>query len=191
MPYLLQSQNGALRGKSVLDIACNSGFWSLQCALLGAEVVGFDGRAELIEQANLIRRIVGLSNVEFRVLDYWDMSPQTLGGTFDIVLNLGILYHLPKPLEALESTMRMSRDVVLLDTELWRAEEPVIWMRWEEPYDIRSATRPGMIAYPSKSGLDIMLKHIGAAEWREIPIRTTDMPADYLKQRRASWLIKV
>ena len=48
-----------------------------------------------------------------------------------------------------------------------------------------------MIAYPSKSGLDIMLKHIGAAEWREIPIRTTDMPADYLKHRRASSLIRV
>ena len=132
MPYLLHSQNGALRGKKVLDIACNSGFWSIQCALLGADVVGFDGRPELIEQANLIRRIVGLSNVQFRALDYWDMSPQTLGGTFDIVLNLGILYHLPKPLEALESTIRMAKDVVLLDTELWRAEEPLIWMRWEE-----------------------------------------------------------
>jgi 23S rRNA G2069 N7-methylase RlmK/C1962 C5-methylase RlmI len=36
MPYVVQSQGGALEGKRVLDIACNSGFWSIQCALLGA-----------------------------------------------------------------------------------------------------------------------------------------------------------
>ena len=58
MPYLLQALGGSLRGKRVLDIACNSGFWSIQCALLGADVVGFDARAELIEQANLIKSIV-------------------------------------------------------------------------------------------------------------------------------------
>jgi len=191
MPYLLQGQAGSLRGKRVLDIACNSGFWSIQCALLGADVIGFDGRQELIEQANLIRGIVGLNNVQFRVLDYWEMSPQTLGGKFDIVLNLGILYHLPKPLEALEFTIRMANGYVLLDTQLWPATEPLIWMHWEEPYDIRNATRPGMVAYPSKSGLDIMLRHIGAAEWQELPMRTADMPADYLAQRRASWLIRV
>jgi tRNA (mo5U34)-methyltransferase len=191
MPYLLQTQNGSLRGKRVLDIACNSGFWSIQCALLGAEVLGFDGRPELIEQANLIRGIVGLNNVHFKVLDYWDMSPHTLGGKFDIVLNLGVLYHLPKPLEALECTIRMANEYVVLDTEVWPATEPLIWMHWEEPNDIRRATQSGMTAYPSKSGLDIMLKHIGAAEWREIPIRTADMPADYLAHRRASWLIKV
>jgi 2-polyprenyl-3-methyl-5-hydroxy-6-metoxy-1,4-benzoquinol methylase len=95
MPYLVAANGGCLRGKRILDIACNSGFWSIQCALLGAEVVGFDGRAELIRQADLIKSIVGVDDVQFRVLDFWDMSRQALGGTFDIVLNLGILCHLP------------------------------------------------------------------------------------------------
>ena len=90
----------------MLDIACNSGFWSLQCALLGAKVVGFDARGELVEQAKLIKAIVGADNVEFKVLDFWDMSPQALGGTFDVVLNLGILYHLPKPLRRCNSQNR-------------------------------------------------------------------------------------
>src|SRR5262245_45992671 len=54
-PYLVALQGGSLQGKRVLDIACNSGFWSIQCALLGAEVVGFDGRPELIQQAELIK----------------------------------------------------------------------------------------------------------------------------------------
>src|SRR5205823_5356735 len=58
MPWLLQATGGNLRGRRVLDIACNSGFWSLQCALLGAEeVVGFDARPELIEQARYVQSV--------------------------------------------------------------------------------------------------------------------------------------
>jgi len=45
----------------------------------------FDGREELIKQADLIKSIVGVEQVAFRFLDFWDMSPQRLGGTFDIV----------------------------------------------------------------------------------------------------------
>lgn len=191
MPYLAQAQNGSLRGKRVLDIACNSGFWSIQCALLGAHVVGFDGRPELIEQANLIRSIVGVNTVQFTVLDFWDMSPETLGGTFDIVLNLGILYHLPKPLAALERTVLMANDHVLLDTEVYPSHDSLIKLRWEDPDDIRRATRSGLIAYPSRSSIEMMLKHIGVSEYCQIPIRTVDMPSDYLEHKRASWLITV
>lgn len=191
MPYLVGSPNGSLEGKRVLDIACNSGFWSLQCALLGAQVVGFDARSELIEQANLVKSIVGIDNVEFRVLDFWDMNPQSLDGTFDIVLNLGILYHLPKPLEALELTRAMAKDRILLDTGIHQSSNPVIKLRWEEPTDIRNANDSGIVAFPSKSAVELMLRHMRVADWFEIPLRSHDMPRDYLRHRRASWLIKV
>jgi SAM-dependent methyltransferase len=191
MPYLVEAQNGSLQGKRVLDIACNSGFWSIQCALLGAEVVGFDARVGLIEQANLIKSIVGIKNVEFKVLDFWDMSPELLGGPFDIVLNLGILYHLAKPLESLELTKSMTREHILLDTAVYPSNDSVCELRWEEPTDIRTASSSGIVAYPSKSAIGLMLKHLRVAEWFEIPLRTTDIPPDYLNHRRASWLIKV
>ncbi len=191
MPYLIAANGGCLRGKRVLDIACNSGFWSIQCALLGAEVVGFDGRAELVEQANLVKSIVGIDNVQFRVLDFWSMTPQALGGTFDIVLNLGILYHLTDPLKALELTQRMARECILLDTGVAPAREPVVKLRWEEPSDIRAATRAGIVAFPSESGVDLMLRHIGVARWLKIPRHVADMPLDYLDGTRASWIIKV
>jgi SAM-dependent methyltransferase len=174
----------------VLDIACNSGFWSVQCALLGADVVGFDARPELIEQANLIKRVVGLDNVEFKTLDFWDMSPETLSGRFDIVFCLGILYHLPSPVEALQLTKSMARGIILLDTGIYRSFDSVLKLQREEPVDIRAASAPGVVAYPTKSSIDLMLRHIGAAEWFEIPIRT-DMPRDYLEDKRASWLIRV
>ena len=192
MPALLEAAGGSLAGKRVLDIACNSGFWSMQCALLGAaEVVGFDARPELIEQANLIKNITGANNASFRVLDFWDMSPERLGGTFDVVLSLGILYHLSKPLEALELTKRMSRALILLDTNVLAVDQPLISVRWEEPNDIRDAATPGIVVSPSKSSIQLMLRHMRVRESREIPVRTTAMPEDYLGDRRASWIIRV
>lgn len=191
MPYLVESQGGTLEGKRVLDIACNSGFWSIQCALLGAQVVGFDARAELIEQANLIKAITGTRNVEFRLLDFWDMSPQALDGQFDVVLNLGILYHLPKPLEALELTRAMVRKNILLDTVVLPSESPLIKLTWEEPFDIRCANTAGVVVAPSKSSIEAFFKHLGFKDWFEIPLLTRDMPADYLNGHRASWLVEV
>ncbi len=191
MPHLVAAQKGSLQGKRVLDIACNSGFWSIQCALLGAEVVGFDARPDLIEQATLLKRIVGASNVSFKVLDFWDMSPQSLGGRFDVVLCLGILYHLPRPVEALRLVKLMSRDCILLDTEVYPSPDPVVELRWEEPGDIRDAVRSGIVEAPSKRGIEMILREIGVVESFEIPLRTSDMPPDYREQRRASWLIKV
>jgi len=63
--------------------------------------LGFDARPDLIEQAELIKSITGIDNVRFRTLDFWAMSPAALDGPFAVVLNLGLLYHLAKPVEAL------------------------------------------------------------------------------------------
>jgi SAM-dependent methyltransferase len=192
MPWLLDACGGTLAGKRVLDIACNSGFWSMQCALLGArEVVGFDARQELIDEANLIASIVGVENTDFRVLDFWDMRPETLGGTFDVVLNLGVLYHLPKPLEALELTKAVAREHVVLDTMVLPTSAPLIRARWEEPTDIRNAAAAGVVMTPSRRSVALMLRHVNFTEWTEIPLRTVDMPDDYLAGDRASWLIRV
>lgn len=192
MPWLLQATGGSLRGKRVLDIACNSGFWSVQCALLGAdEVVGFDARPELIAQANLIKSIVGVSNVDFRLLDFGQMSREALGGPFDVVLNLGLLYHLPKPLEALELTRSMAREYIVLDTAVHPARQPVIRVGWEEPRDIRLATSSGVVMFPSRRSVELMLKHLGLTDCVEIPLRGADMPEVYLTSDRVSWLIRM
>jgi hypothetical protein len=192
MPHVLQSQNGSLRGKRVLDIACNSGFWSVQCALLGAEVVGFDARAEVIEQANLIKSIVGVNNVEFSVLDFWKMSPESLGGQFDMVLFIGSLQVLPNPLRALELARAMTQQWILLDTMVHPANDTVVELSWgEEPVDIRQASRAGIVARPSKSSVELMLRHIGVTGWSEIPPGDSPMSLSYREHRRASWLIKV
>ena len=124
-------------------------------------------------------------------MDFWDMSPASLGGRFDVVLNLGILYHLARPIEALQLTKAMARRSILLDTQVYPAREPVVMLQWEVPNDIGKVASPGIVAKPSKASIALMLKHIRVADYLEIPIRTLDTPGDYLEHRRASWLITV
>jgi SAM-dependent methyltransferase len=189
MPWLVQAAGGSLSGKRVLDIACNSGFWSIQCALLGAEVVGFDARPELIAQAELVKRIAGASTAEFRVLDFENLRPDTFGGPFDIVLNLGLLYHLPDPLDVLARTAAMAPGLILLDTAIFPSDDALVRLKWEVPFDIRMAAREGVAAEPSKRAVELMLRHLGLTEVFEIPVRSDDLPSVYLRGQRASWLI--
>jgi 2-polyprenyl-3-methyl-5-hydroxy-6-metoxy-1,4-benzoquinol methylase len=190
MPALCEAVGG-LRGKRVLDVACNAGFWSFQCALLGArEVVGFDARPDLVEHAELVRRIAGIRNVRFEQLDFWSMSPATLG-TFDVVLSLGILYHLADPLAALERTAGMASQAMLLDTAIDPSDAPIMRVKWEEPSDVRNAARAGIVVRPSRTSVELMLDHLGLRSHARIPLRSLDVPPDYLHRARASWIVKL
>ncbi len=191
MPDLLAANGGSIEGLRVLDIACNSGFWSIQCALLGAQVTGFDARPELVAQANLVKRIVGVDNVEFKELNFFDMTPEALGGQFDVVMNLGVLYHLPQALDTLERTRAMATGHIVLDTGVHTTTNAAVYVRWENPYDIHAAADPGIVALPSRSAVDFMLEHIGVSSWYEIPLRSDDMPLDYQRRSRTSWMITV
>src|SRR5439155_4801454 len=137
----------------------------------------------------LLKSITGADRAAFKLLDFWQMSPETLGGKFDLVLNLGFLYHIPKPLEALELTKRMARKHILLDTAVHPSQEFAIYLKWEEPCDIRMAAREGVVALPTKSGVELMLRHLNFSKWFEIPVRTRELPIDYRTRRRVSWLI--
>ncbi len=191
MPDVLAANGGSLEGLRVLDIACNSGFWSVQFALLGADVTGFDARPELIAQANLLKRIVDVDNVEFRQLNFFDMTPETLGGQFDVVLNFGVLYHLPEALDTLVRTRAMAAKYIVLDTGVHTTSNAAVYVRWEDPYDIHAAADPGIVALPSRSAIDYMLKHVGVSSWYEIPMRSDDLPLDYLRRDRTTWMITV
>jgi tRNA (mo5U34)-methyltransferase len=91
---------GDLRHMSVLDIGCNAGFYSLELKQRGADrVLGIDWDDEYLEQARFAAEVTG-SDVEFRKLSVYDLG--ALEERFDIVLFMGVLYHLRHPLLALD-----------------------------------------------------------------------------------------
>lgn len=89
-----------LRGKTVLDIGCNAGFYSLEMKRRGAaHVVGIDSDARYLEQARFAAHVLGLE-VEFKELSIYHVAE--LRARFDLVLFMGVLYHLRYPLYALD-----------------------------------------------------------------------------------------
>jgi tRNA (mo5U34)-methyltransferase len=89
-----------LAGKTVLDIGCNAGFYSIEMKSRGAErVVGIDFDDRYLEQARFAAEVKG-QDIEFRKLSVYDVAE--LRERFDIVLFMGVLYHLRHPLLALD-----------------------------------------------------------------------------------------
>lgn len=89
-----------LHGKTVLDIGCNAGFYSIEMKKRGADrVVGVDFDDEYLAQARFAAEVSGF-DIEFRKLSVYDVAQ--LGEKFDVVLFMGVLYHLRHPLLALD-----------------------------------------------------------------------------------------
>jgi tRNA (mo5U34)-methyltransferase len=89
-----------LRGQSVLDIGCNGGFYAIEMKRRGADrVVGIDEDATYLAQARFAAEVSGM-DIELRQLSVYDVAK--LGEKFDLVLFLGVLYHLRYPLLALD-----------------------------------------------------------------------------------------
>jgi tRNA (mo5U34)-methyltransferase len=104
-----------LRGMSVLDIGCNAGFYSIEMKRRGAaRVVGIDHDERYLDQAHFAAATCGL-DIEFLKLEVYDIA--NVGETFDIVLFLGVLYHLRHPLLALDLIHEhVSRDLLIFQS---------------------------------------------------------------------------
>jgi tRNA (mo5U34)-methyltransferase len=89
-----------LRGKTVLDVGCNGGFYSIEMKRRGAaRVVAIDVDDRYLQQAQLAARVSNVE-IEFAKLDVYHV--RDLAESFDLVLFLGVLYHLRHPLLALD-----------------------------------------------------------------------------------------
>jgi len=91
---------GDLRGKSVLDVGCNAGFYSMEMKRRrAARVLGIDFDPAYLAQARFAAKVNGL-DIEFCEMSVYDVA--RLGEKFDVVLFMGVLYHLRHPLLALD-----------------------------------------------------------------------------------------
>lgn len=89
-----------LSGKTVLDIGCNAGFYSLEMKRRGAgRVIGIDTDEHYLRQARFAAAVEG-ADIEFRRMTVWDVAD--LAEQFDLVIFMGVLYHLRHPLLALD-----------------------------------------------------------------------------------------
>lgn len=106
-----------LSGLSVLDIGCNAGFYTIEMKRRGADrVVGIDSDERYLSQARFAAGVAG-AEIEFRRLSVYEVP--SLGERFDIVLFMGVLYHLRHPLLALDLLYEhVTRDLLVFQSML-------------------------------------------------------------------------
>jgi len=130
----------SFKGKTVLDIGAWDGFFSFEAERRGADrVLATDsfiwrGGVDWADKSgfDLAKRALN-SKVEEKEVDILDISPETVGGQFDVVFFLGVLYHMRHPLLSLERVASVTRDMVILETAV-----DMLWHR-----------RPAIAFYPA------------------------------------------
>jgi tRNA (mo5U34)-methyltransferase len=103
-----------VRGKKVLDVGTRDGFFAFELERQGAEVLAVDYADMDLTGFAAAKRIYG-SRVEYLQANIYDLDPERIG-TFDIVLFLGVLYHLRHPLLALDRLRSLCRELLIVES---------------------------------------------------------------------------
>jgi tRNA (mo5U34)-methyltransferase len=122
-----------LSGRTVLDIGCNAGFYSMEMKRRGAShVLGIDSDDRYLAQARLAAEVLGYEQIEFRNLSVYDVG--ALGRRFDVVIFMGVLYHLRHPLLALDLIHEHVAGDMLIFQSLQRGSKDVAEVPEDHPF---------------------------------------------------------
>jgi tRNA (mo5U34)-methyltransferase len=102
------------QGRSVLDVGTSDGYFSKRIRSLGGEPVCVDYRAKTSHGFGVMEKLHG-SAFPYEHSNVYELDTERLG-TFDFVLFLGVLYHLPDMMRALHKLRRLSRSTLFLET---------------------------------------------------------------------------
>ena len=165
-----------LEGRSVLDVGCNAGFYTLEMKRRNAgRVVGIDSDPRYLRQARFAAEHSGL-DVEFQQMSVYDIGK--LNEKFDLVVFMGVLYHLRHPLLALDLLYEHVVADQMLFQCLQRGDErkPDLhenydfseWAVFDRPdypklffVEERYASDPTNWFIPNKAAMDAMLRSSG------------------------------
>jgi len=105
----------SLSGKTVLDLGCGAGYFSIMMKKRGAHyVLGIDVAEKNINQAKFLAEMNQV-DVDFRLMDAYSFC-LTNKQIFDYVLLLGLFYHLRHPLLVLDHVSLMTRELIYLQS---------------------------------------------------------------------------
>lgn len=156
---LLELCGGSLEGRRVLDLGCNAGTWTLEALNAGADfVLGVDGRDVNIEnaKAKIAEAGVDPSRYRFEVGNILDLAADP---SFDVVLCLGVFYHVSKPVELFE-VMRSAR-IVVIDTEVSLLPGSAFSVGREELDQNQNAVDYELVMWPTRQAVIDLAQQFG------------------------------
>jgi tRNA (mo5U34)-methyltransferase len=131
-----------LDGWTALDLGCNAGFYSFELARRGAKVTAIDLDEHYLHQARWAAREYGLEGaIDFRRMQVYDLA--AIEEQFDLVLFMGLFYHLRYPMLGLDLVACRTRRLMIFQTLTLPGLEVEPEIR-DQPLDARDTlTRPG------------------------------------------------
>jgi tRNA (mo5U34)-methyltransferase len=185
-----------LRGWRALDIGCNAGYYSIELARRGAQVLGIDMDSHYLRQAHWVVQAFGLEDrITLREMQVYDLA--RLEERFDLVLFMGVFYHLRYPLLGLDIVCEKVDRLLVFQTLMMPGDE-ILPIQADYPLEEREVLRePGwpQMAFvehrfagdptnwwvPSRAGVEALLRSAGMRieqrPEREIMICTPDPQA--------------
>ena len=119
---VVEACGGSMEGRSVVDLGCLEGGFTLAFASLGSpRALGIEAREISVRRADLARDLLGLNGAEFVVADIKDELVNR--DPFDVVFAAGILYHVADPAELLRTMRAACSHMALIDTHVAGATE--------------------------------------------------------------------
>jgi len=184
---LLRLTGGSLNGRRVLDLGCNSGFWSLAAIEAQADfVLGVDAKQMYVEQAELVFAAKGVDPARYS-FEQGNVLAHEFGEGFDVVLCLGLLDHIAKPVELFELIARIAPQIVVIDTEISRSRTSIFEV--DSLYNRENAVEYETVLIPSRLAVIELAAQFGF-EAVALPHNFSDYAGmrDYLHQRRLAFI---
>ena len=150
-----------LEGKTVIDVGCSDGFFSFECKKRGAKrVVAVDNPQVNKSKAFVVARQILDLDIEYIHSDIYNLDIDKLG-KFDIVLGLGLLYHLKSPLIGLEILKKLTKQCVIIESHFIKGEESL--MKYNANVDENGNVRKNNHStwFPTLKALKEMMKDVG------------------------------
>ncbi|MBL8201651.1 MAG: methyltransferase domain-containing protein [Chromatiales bacterium] len=167
---ILEPLRGEIEGRTVLDLASHDGRWSFAALMLGARhVVGIECRQELIDFRSPAFSAMDQSRYQFIRGDVFDVLPELVRERqrFDVILNLGLFYHVMDHYLMLKLMRELSPTMIVLDTVLIDSEDAFIKLEMEPTESILNAIEnkygqpENIVGLASKGGLNLMARSLG------------------------------
>jgi hypothetical protein len=135
-PMFAERSAGSL---SAIDIACHQGYFTTHLARQGLkDVLAIDNRDQHLADTRTVAAAYGCNNVRTAKFDVEDVRASEIGESFDIVLMLGLIYHVENPVRILRLAKALCHGVCVIETQVvpnltgvvdwgsWRFQRPMV-----------------------------------------------------------------
>ncbi len=165
----------SLSATTVLDIGCNCGLFSLDLAGRGVHRVdGIDLRPKNIARARFLAEHYGIENATFEVHDADDLPSDK---QWDVVLNLGVLYHVLNPFEFIRQTFDLCRSFAVIDTVCHTEPVSGYFVMGDKDVNVTAEGRESFELHPTYRAVIDTIRHAGFREIFEV-VGRAEIPHD-------------